>query len=83
MGTVRFSSCRGLQAASLAREVAQVRASGTPVLVLQPGPEVVEAVGPTSMDPSRRGDVARVAHATVAAHLRNPVVADRLAQLRS
>ncbi|HEX4902547.1 MAG TPA: patatin-like phospholipase family protein [Acidimicrobiales bacterium] len=81
--TVRFRSSRGLHAATLAREVAEVRAEGTPVLVLQPGPEVVDAVGPTSMDPSRRGDVARVAHETVAAHLRNPVVAHRLAQLRS
>jgi NTE family protein len=80
---VRFRSSRGLHAATLAREVAQVRASGTPVLVLQPGPEVVEVVGPTSMDPARRGDIARVAHETVIAHLRSERVSDRLDLLRS
>lgn len=79
----RVPSGRGLHAATLAREVASVRAAGTAVLVLQPGPEVVDAVGPSSMDMSRRADVARVAHDTVTAHLRNPAVADRLARLRS
>lgn len=81
--TLRFRSSRTLHAATLAREVAAVRAAGTPVLVLQPGPEVVEAVGPSSMDVSRRRDVARVAYETVAAHLQNPALAGRLALLRS
>lgn len=80
---LRAPSARGLHTATLAREVAAVRAAGTPVLVLQPGPEVVDAVGPGSMDMSRRGDVARVAHETVAAHLRAPALAERLALLRS
>lgn len=79
----RFTTSRGLHTATLAREVAAVRAAGTEVLVLQPGPEVVEAVGPSSMDPSRRGAVARIAHDTVRAHLASERVADRLELLRS
>lgn len=57
--------------------------SGTRVLVLQPGPEVIDAVGPSSMDPARRRRVAEVAHADVQAHLASPLVADRLDLLRS
>jgi len=80
---VRFTSGRGLHAASLAREVRAVRAAGTPVLVLQPGPEVVAAVGAGSMDPARRRPVARAAHETVRAHLASGRVDDRLELLRS
>jgi len=80
---VRFTSGRGLHAASLRREVRALRARGTPVLVLQPGPEVVTAVGGRSMDPSRRAAIARVAHETVSAHLARGRVDDRLALLRS
>lgn len=79
----RWSGGRRLHAATLAREVRAVRAGGTPVLVLQPGPEVVDAVGPNAMDPSRRHAVAEVAHETVGAHLRNPALAGRLELLRS
>ncbi len=77
------AGARRLHAATLAREVRAVRAAGVEVLVLQPGPEVVEAVGPSSMDPSRRRAVAQVAHETVRAHLASDVVAERLALLRS
>lgn len=80
---VRFTTGRGLHAATLAREVAAVRADGTPVLVLQPDPEVLVAMGANSMDPTRRGAVARVALERVGAHLAGAAVADRLALLRS
>ncbi len=77
----RWTGARGLHAATLAREVAEVREAGTPVLVLQPGPEVVDVVGVNSMDTSRRADIARVAHETVAAHLASGRVDDRLGLL--
>jgi NTE family protein len=80
---VRFTTGRGLHAAALAREVAAVRAAGARVLVLQPGPEVVAAVGGASMDPARRGDVARTTYETVRAHLGNEALAERLELLRS
>jgi NTE family protein len=80
---VRFTTGRGLHTATLAREVAAVRAAGTPVLVLQPGPEVVEAVGPSSMDPTRRAAVARAALDDVRARLASPRVAEGLELLRS
>ena len=74
---------RRLHAATLAREVRAVRAGGATVLVLQPGPEVVDVVGARSMDPGRRRAVAEVAHETVRAHLASDVVAARLDLLRS
>lgn len=77
------AGARRLHAATLAREVRAVRAAGTAVLVLQPGPEVVDAVGPNSMDPGRRRAVAEVAHETVRSHLAAGGVADRLDLLRS
>ena len=79
----RWPNGRTLHTGTLAREVRAVRARGTPVLVLQPGPEVVDAVGPNSMDPSRRRDIALVTHETVTEHLRSARVAERLAILRS
>jgi NTE family protein len=79
----RWTGARPLHAATLAREVRAVRRDGTPVLVLQPGPEVVEAVGPNSMDVTRRARVAQVAHESVRAHLASARIAERLALLRS
>lgn len=79
----RGAGARRLHAATLAREVRAVRAAGAEVLVLQPGPAVVDAVGPSSMDPSRRRRVAQVAHDTVRAHLAGDAVAGRLELLRS
>ena len=79
----RWTGARPLHAATLAREVGAVRRDGTDVLVLQPGPEVVEAVGPNSMDPSRRQRIAEVSFETVRAHLSSPQVAARLERLRS
>ncbi len=77
----QWTGARALHAATLGREVRKIRAAGTPVLVLQPGPEVVDTVGFNSMDPSRRGDIAQIAHDTVARHLGSGRVADRLALL--
>ena len=79
----RWTGARPLHAATLAREVRAVRRDGTPVLVLQPGPDVVEAVGPNSMDPGRRAAVAQAAHEGVRAHLASSRVAERLRLLRS
>jgi len=78
-----WTGARPLHRATLAREVRALRRAGTRVLVLQPGPEVVDAVGPSSMDPARRRRVAEAAHADVQAHLASPLVADRLDLLRS
>ena len=77
----RWHGARPLHAARLAREVQAVRAAGTPVLVLQPGPEVVDVVGPNAMDTGRRRAVAEVAYETVREHLRSPRVAERLGLL--
>lgn len=79
----RRTGARILHAATLGREVAALRRHATPVLVLQPGPEVVDAVGPSSMDASRRRRVAQVSYETVRAHLASPGVAERLELLRS
>lgn len=79
----RWTGARPLHAAALGREVRRLRAGGTPVLVLQPGPDVVEAVGPTSMDPTRRRRVAQVAHRSVRTHLDDARVRERLDLLRS
>ncbi len=78
----RWSGARGLHTRTLATEVRRVRDAGTPVLVLQPGPEVVDTVGANSMDTSRRPAIARVSLDTVRAHLRSDAVRDRLEILR-
>jgi NTE family protein len=76
-----WTGSRALHSATLRREVRQIRSAGTPVLVLQPGPDVVDAVGLDSMDVSRRARVAEVAHDTVRRHLRSARIADRLGLL--
>lgn len=77
----RWQGARGLHTAALAREVRAVRSSGTKVLVLQPGPEVVDVVGLNAMDTERRRAIAQVSYETVTEHLRSAGVADRLAAL--
>lgn len=78
-----WTGARSLHAARLAREVKAIREAGTPVLVLQPGPDVVDVVGVNSMDMDRRADIARISHETVSQHLASDRVADRLALLTS
>ncbi len=77
----RWTGARALHRQTLDREIRAVRADGTPVLVLQPDAAVVDAIGPNSMDPSRRAEIGRLAHESVAEHLASPAVADRLAAL--
>lgn len=76
-----WTGARALHAATLAWEVRRIRASGTPVLVLQPDTDVVDVVGLNSMDVSRRKAVAEAAHASVGAHIASGRVDDRLAVL--
>lgn len=78
-----FTGARAVHAATLRREVAAVRAQGTPVLVLQPDAAVVDAAGLNAMDPRRRGAVAAAAHRSTLARLRRPDTADRVALLTS
>jgi NTE family protein len=48
---------RRIMTVGLVREVRKVRATGTPVSVLTPGPEDLSAIGPNMMDPARRQEV--------------------------
>jgi NTE family protein len=54
---------------ALDREVGAVRRAGTPVLVLQPGPDDTPLMDGRSMDPGSRQPVARRARRSVTAHL--------------
>lgn len=77
----RIPGSRHLHASTLAREVRALRASGTPVLVLQPDEASVDAIGTDNMDVTSRRRVASAAHASVRAYLRTPTAADRIALL--
>lgn len=55
---------------SLTREVRQLRASGTPVVTIQPTRADIRVMGPNAMDPRRRADVARQAHSSAIARLK-------------
>jgi NTE family protein len=54
---------------TLDREVGAIRRAGTPVLVLQPGPDDTPLMDGRSMDPGSREPVARRARQSVASHL--------------
>lgn len=60
---------RVLYARTLGREVAALRRSGAQVVTIQPTGAVVRAIGVNSMDPSRRAEVATLAHKSALAHL--------------
>lgn len=77
----KWTGGRALHRQTLERELRAIRAAGTPVLVLQPDAAVVDAIGPNSMDPSRRAAIGRIAHESVSAYLATDAVADRLAAL--
>jgi NTE family protein len=66
---------------ALDREVASVRRSGTPVLVLQPGPDDTPMMDGRSMDPTSRVPIAHQARASVAASLARDAAAPLLALL--
>lgn len=78
---LKWTGGRALHRQTLDREVRQIRADGTPVLVLQPDAAVVDAIGPNSMDPSRRADIGRAAYESVSAYLASDAAAERLADL--
>lgn len=61
---------------TLDREVAAIRRAGTPVLILQPGPDDTPLMDGRSMDPGAREPVARQARASVAASLVRPAADD-------
>jgi NTE family protein len=61
---------------ALEREVRAVRAGGTPVLVIQPTGADVRVMGPNSMDPGRRVEVATQANASARRRLEHPSAAD-------
>lgn len=78
---LKWTGGRAIHRQTLDREVRQIRADGTPVLVLQPDAAVVDAIGPNSMDPSRRADIGRAAYESVSAYLASDAAAERLADL--
>jgi NTE family protein len=72
---------RALASWVLEREVRAVRASGTPVLVIEPTAEDLVVMGNNSMDPARRTAVAEQARSTVVQRLAHPAAADLVARL--
>ena len=76
------SAGRRLAGAVLAREVRAIRASGTPVLTLQPTAADVRVMGVNAMDPARRTAVARQAFESAQRRLADARAADLVALLR-
>ena len=78
-GAVR-AACR-LQ---LSQEVLRVRRRGTPVLVIEPGGEELEAMGTSSqaMDPERAPAIVRAVRDSMRVRLRRPELRERLRLLR-
>jgi NTE family protein len=72
---------RALASWVLEREVRAIRASGTPVLVLEPTSEDLSVMGSNAMDPARRGAVAEQARSTTVQRLAHPAAADLVAHL--
>jgi NTE family protein len=72
---------RALASWVLEREVRSVRASGTPVLVLEPTAEDLAVMGSNAMDPARRATVAEQARSTTVQRLAHPAAADLVAHL--
>jgi NTE family protein len=79
-GAVR-AACR-LQ---LSQEVLRIRRRGSPVLVLEPGGEDLQVMGPSSqaMDPERAPLIVRAVRESMRARLRRPELRERLRLLRS
>ena len=72
---------RALASWVLEREVRTIRASGTPVLVLEPTAEDLTIMGNNAMDPDRRSAVAQQARSTTVQRLAHPAAADLVARL--
>jgi NTE family protein len=66
---------------NLDQEVAAIRRSGTPVLVLQPGRDDTPLMDGRSMDPTSRIPIAHRSRESVTMSLQRPAVADLLARL--
>src|SRR5947208_6553847 len=72
---------RALASWVLEREVRAIRATGTPVLVLEPTAEDLVVMGNNAMDPARRRAVAEQARSTTVQRLAHPAAADLVARL--
>lgn len=72
---------RALASWVLEREVRTIRASGTPVLVLEPTAEDLTVMGTNAMDPDKRSAVAQQARSTTVQRLAHPAAADLVARL--
>lgn len=67
--------------ALLDAEARRLRRRGIPLIAFQPDDEVLAAMGPNAMDPSRRGDTADQSRTSTRARLTEPRVVERLAAL--
>jgi NTE family protein len=72
---------RALASWVLEREVRAIRASGTPVLALEPTAEDLAVMGHNAMDPTKRRSVAEQARSTTVQRLAHPAAADLVARL--
>src|SRR5260370_39562197 len=72
---------RALASWVLEREVRSIRASGTPVLVLEPTAEDLTVMATNAMDPKKRAVVAQQARSTTVQRLAHPAAADLIARL--
>jgi NTE family protein len=68
---------------ALGREIARVRAQGTPVLTFQPTPADIAVMGLNAMDEARRAPVARATYQSALERLARPDATERSAILRS
>jgi NTE family protein len=66
----------------LAREVGQLKAGGTPVLILQPDQSEVATMGPVTMDPTRLVPTILQASSSTLERLTGPSLVERLDVLR-
>jgi NTE family protein len=60
--------------ARLDGERRRLQAAGIPTVVLEPGPAVIDVLGPDFMSDARTGDIVAATAADTAEHLRSPVV---------
>jgi len=74
---------RALSARTLGREVARIRETGTPVLVIQPTADDLDVMRGNPLDNDLAAPVARQARTSVARYLDDSKVADRVAVLRA
>jgi NTE family protein len=74
---------RRLARLRLAREVARIRRSGTPVLAFQPTAADLSAMGPNAMDATRRADVTHQAFASARRRLERGDARERASILAS